>query len=257
MPIGAAIGAIGSIAGGILGNRSQKRMIEAQMKAQKEYAQNAIQWRATDAKKAGIHPLAAIGGAGAASYTPMSAGGNPLGAGIAEGASQIGNAISGRMDRKVAASALDVNTAQADLLRAQTAQVLAGVRAATQGSTTGATNVSAPYDGPYKGALEPVSLGEPAKPSILNESPSAYYRGDAVPRSNPDSPEQPEETMWTWFRRGDFFKNLGELISRNVNWNNREQGARVYNFIRDRANAGDPKAKRALEMIEAARRKGN
>lgn len=36
---------------------------------QREFAQSGIQWRAEDARKAGIHPLAAIGGAGAM-YNP-------------------------------------------------------------------------------------------------------------------------------------------------------------------------------------------
>lgn len=37
---------------------------------QKEFAQNAIQWRVADAKKAGLHPLYALSGGGA-SYSPQ------------------------------------------------------------------------------------------------------------------------------------------------------------------------------------------
>lgn len=48
-----------------------ERLYYAQENAQREFAQHGVQWRADDARAAGIHPLAAIGGAGA-SYSPQS-----------------------------------------------------------------------------------------------------------------------------------------------------------------------------------------
>jgi len=78
-----SIAGIGSIASGIsdlfgLGDDSdyQQRL---QYDQQKEFAQMGIRWRAEDAKAAGLHPLAAIGAAGA-SYSPtIVAGGDSLG----------------------------------------------------------------------------------------------------------------------------------------------------------------------------------
>lgn len=53
-------------------SREQADRLNAQNIAmQKEFAQTGIQWRVEDAKKAGIHPLAALGGGGAA-YAPSS-----------------------------------------------------------------------------------------------------------------------------------------------------------------------------------------
>lgn len=76
--IGSIIGGVGSLVGGIsnaiLGGQSikaQKQINAQNLAMQKEFAQNSIQWRTADAKKAGIHPLYALGANGA-SYTPQS-----------------------------------------------------------------------------------------------------------------------------------------------------------------------------------------
>lgn len=73
-------GIIGSIHDGVFdwvnlgeNRRIQRQNIEnarSQIALQREFAQNSIQWRVADAKKAGIHPLAALGAQGT-SYTPM------------------------------------------------------------------------------------------------------------------------------------------------------------------------------------------
>lgn len=73
------LGLAGDVVGGVLGlsgtkstNDSQAALAQAQMAYQKELAQNQIQWRVEDAKKAGLHPLAALG-ISSASYSPVSA----------------------------------------------------------------------------------------------------------------------------------------------------------------------------------------
>lgn len=80
MIAGAAIGAGAKLFGGIgsffTGNSAQKREYERQ----KEFAQNGIQWKVADAKKAGLHPLYAIGAQGA-SYSPQSTVGTDFGLG--------------------------------------------------------------------------------------------------------------------------------------------------------------------------------
>lgn len=65
----AIIGGIGGIVDSIFGNDQA----EEQAKLQKEFAQNAVQWKVRDAKKAGIHPLYALG-APTMSYTPVTVG---------------------------------------------------------------------------------------------------------------------------------------------------------------------------------------
>lgn len=85
--LGALIGAGSSIIGGLMGQSSQNK----QMALQKQFAKNAIQWKAADAQKAGISKLYALG-ANTTSYAPVPVGGG-LGSGISEAGQNIGRAI--------------------------------------------------------------------------------------------------------------------------------------------------------------------
>jgi len=65
--IGSAIDAVT----GLKNNRSAKKEAAANRQLQMDTLQNQIQWRVADAKKAGIHPMAALGFTGM-SFTPSS-----------------------------------------------------------------------------------------------------------------------------------------------------------------------------------------
>lgn len=52
-----------------LNRKNQSKINQQNLNAQKEFAQNSIQWRVNDAKAAGLHPLAALGANGT-TYTP-------------------------------------------------------------------------------------------------------------------------------------------------------------------------------------------
>lgn len=67
--IGSAIGAVGSIAGGLIGANNAQSVAGMNYEAQKEFAQNGIRWKVEDAKRAGIHPLYALG-ASTQGYSP-------------------------------------------------------------------------------------------------------------------------------------------------------------------------------------------
>lgn len=58
---GPAIAAGGSLLSGIMGRESQEEHRAKNEALQREFAQNSVQWRVADAKKAGIHPLYAMG----------------------------------------------------------------------------------------------------------------------------------------------------------------------------------------------------
>lgn len=73
--LSALIGAAGSLAGGLLGNKSAEKQRQKEYEQQKEFAQSGIQWKVADAEKAGIHPLYALG-ANTVSYSPQSIGGS-------------------------------------------------------------------------------------------------------------------------------------------------------------------------------------
>ncbi|AXL15117.1 DNA pilot protein [Microviridae sp.] len=68
--IGDAIGGVGSIVGGIIGGNNAQAVAGMNYEAQKEFAQNGIRWKVEDAKRAGIHPLYALG-ASTNGFTPV------------------------------------------------------------------------------------------------------------------------------------------------------------------------------------------
>lgn len=89
---GSLIGAGSSLAGGMINATTSKTIAREQMRLQKEFAQNGIQWRVEDAKKAGLHPLYAIGASGA-SYTPVSQDSSAMGNAVADAGAYLGKAV--------------------------------------------------------------------------------------------------------------------------------------------------------------------
>ena len=87
MGLGSIVSAVGSIAGGILGANSAQNVAGMNYEAQKEFAQNGIRWKVEDAKRAGIHPLYALG-ASTQGYSPS--GGYTGDYGIADAAAHLG-----------------------------------------------------------------------------------------------------------------------------------------------------------------------
>lgn len=59
--LGSVLSAGTSLLGGYLGRESQEDQRAKNEALQREFAQNSVQWRVADAKKAGIHPLYAMG----------------------------------------------------------------------------------------------------------------------------------------------------------------------------------------------------
>lgn len=87
----AAISAASSLIGGLFG---QKKADE-QAKLQREFAQNSVQWKVEDAKKAGVSPLFALG-APTVSYSPISVG-SDLASGITNAGQDISRAVTAGM----------------------------------------------------------------------------------------------------------------------------------------------------------------
>lgn len=80
---GALIGGGATLLGGLLGSKSAKDANEQNAEAarqsaelQKEFAKNGVRWKVEDAKKAGVHPLYALG-ANTHSFAPVSVGAQP------------------------------------------------------------------------------------------------------------------------------------------------------------------------------------
>lgn len=86
------------LAGGMINASASKSAARAQVRLQREFAQNGIQWRVEDAKKAGIHPLYALG-ANTASYTPVSQDSSAFGNAVADAGAYLGKAVDGAIDK--------------------------------------------------------------------------------------------------------------------------------------------------------------
>lgn len=87
MGLGNIVSAVGSIAGGLIGANNAQSVAGMNYEAQKEFAQNGIRWRVEDAKRAGIHPLYALG-ASTQGYSPS--GGYTGDYGISDAAAHFG-----------------------------------------------------------------------------------------------------------------------------------------------------------------------
>jgi len=106
-----------SIIGGILGDKSAKSQQQANLEAQREFAQHGIRWKVADAKAAGLHPLAALG-AQTVPYAPVSVGGSGLGDGLAQAGQDISRSLNATRDRSERLEAEAINrTAQYENLR--------------------------------------------------------------------------------------------------------------------------------------------
>lgn len=90
--LGSIIGGIGSLAGGLFGKSSQDKANAANIQLQKDFAQKGIQWKVADARKAGVHPLAALG-ASTVGFSPSVVGSSALGDAVSNMGQDIGRAV--------------------------------------------------------------------------------------------------------------------------------------------------------------------
>lgn len=89
----AIISGASNIIGGLLGSRDRAK----DLKFQKAAATQGVQWKVADAKKAGIHPLYALG-AQTFNPTPVSTGSADLGSGIAAAGQDLARGITAASD---------------------------------------------------------------------------------------------------------------------------------------------------------------
>lgn len=127
-----------SILGGLLNKSSSDKANEInqanvlrQEALQREFAQSGIQWKVEDAKKAGVHPLYALG-AQTTSYSPTTVGAvgdTSLGSGIASAGQDLSRAIATtsskptRLEAVAAAQAVEKGSLENELLKVQIAKL--------------------------------------------------------------------------------------------------------------------------------------
>jgi len=127
---------VGNIIGSLLGQEDpddrrdhENYWAEKNIGLQKEFAQQGVQWRVADAKKAGIHPLAALG-ASLVNYQPQQvgySGGSKTRNKIAAIARTMGvgiqSAVNKVADKKMRQLQLEKEQAEIDLIKAQTGRI--------------------------------------------------------------------------------------------------------------------------------------
>lgn len=124
------IAAGANLIGGLLGRDSAKDQAQANIANQMLFAKKGIQWRVEDAKKAGVHPLYALG-AQTHSFSPVTVG-DPLPQAIANMGQDVGRAIhagspevvrQGAFQQKMQEIALERGVLENMLLSSQIAKV--------------------------------------------------------------------------------------------------------------------------------------
>src|SRR5262245_6914522 len=112
--LAAGIAAASQIAGGIMGSENTRKLTHEQMDMQREFAQHGIQWKVEDAKRAGIHPLYALG-ASTSSPSPVHVQGGDYG--ISAAGQDVSRAIMASQDaddRKATVAAAAAAAARAE-----------------------------------------------------------------------------------------------------------------------------------------------
>lgn len=127
------LAALGSLAGSVVSGLFGRSQAKSNEKLQKQFAQNSVQWKVADAKKAGIHPLAALG-AQTHSFSPVQGGDW---SGLASAGQDLGRAMQSGSTQKQRVDAYTAETQRLqlergrlenDVLRADLAARLAKVR---------------------------------------------------------------------------------------------------------------------------------
>lgn len=153
MSIGDIMGGIGSLVGAVGDIYSSNKNVHLQ----KQFAQNSIQWKVADAKKAGIHPLYALG-AQTHSFAPVQTG---LSDSLGQAGQSLGRAVdaysdkSQRLDAFTKASQsllLEKGKLENDLLKTQIASANATLNQA--GSPPPAPTMGSRYLMPGQGSTQ-------------------------------------------------------------------------------------------------------
>lgn len=153
---------------GLMNMNNQNKLAKRQEDLQREFAQNSIQWRVNDAKKAGIHPIAALGSQGI-SYNPSYVGGDNFGGSQASISTSTGDKEMNELNKRLLTA--QVRQAEAEATSAErsllpkpqnTGGVLFGA-SQTRGSLTNQTGVghsASPTSMPGQASVNPYGVAE-------------------------------------------------------------------------------------------------
>lgn len=162
--IGAGISAAGSLLGGVMANNAAKDLQASNIANQLAFAKHGIQWKVEDAKRAGVHPLFALG-ANTSSFSNVT-GDNSLGTGISEAGQNLGRAVSAMGNQEE--RAIQLESLKANLEKQKLENTILGMEAASRvrllnqpGSAGPAPSVGAPVSGAGAGGFPVTTIDTP------------------------------------------------------------------------------------------------
>lgn len=228
--IGNLISAGASLVGGLLGKKSAEKAQEANQNLQREFAQSGITWKVEDAKRAGIHPIYALG-APTVSASNAYVGDTAMPNALAAAGQDIGRAVNAtrsapqRADAFAQASqklALEKGSLENEILKLDIASRAGRLRQAAAPAMPLNTRYLIP--GQAQTAGGPLVKDEPltrtaSNPAALHQEPGAvsdvgYSRtsGGAFPTPSKDVKERIEDN---WYQETMHFvrNNLLPMIS--------------------------------------------
>lgn len=180
------------LGGGIYSDIRADKRAEQNNALQREFAQNGISWKVADAKRAGVHPLYALG-ANTVSFSPQSIGSSGLGDSLGSMGENINRSIAASATSEGRAAQLATQLAETQIEGAKLDNDIKRTRLASAARTSGTSNAQ---------------VGPPL-PSIVGGVPGADKYEDAPAmiagggrwRHNPG-----------WVNAEDVEKRYGDLI---------------------------------------------
>lgn len=179
--LGGAIGAVGSLIGGGVSASQSKANSRLNYEAQKEFAQNGIRWRVEDAKRAGIHPLYALG-ANTASFSPVQGYGGDFG--VSDAFANFGQGIDRAVQAKMTRQERDREDARQEmqdvftLARFQADQRYQDAQVRLIDSEIARNRIASMVSLKYAARIPPM----PGSPTLLSG------QGDALPVGTKEAP---------------------------------------------------------------------
>jgi len=217
MPWAAVANAVGNVADAFFSGQTAEKNI----KLQKQFAQNGIQWKVADAKKAGIHPLYALG-AQTHSFAPVQTGGGSF----SEMGQSVGRAIDAyrtngeRLDGFTKASQslqLENQKLNNDLLKQQLASNQATINQA--GTPPAVPSDAKRYLIPGQGSTAgPLIDAQPTKVTIPDPSRPHNEAG-----ASPEVGWNKTATGWAPGRSEKFAQSAEDDWAAGVGWNIRNR----------------------------------
>jgi len=205
----AIIPAAASLVGGLFDKKSAESQADQNTALQREFAQSGVQWKVEDAKKAGVHPLYALG-AQTHSFSP-----NAVFTNAGSTMAEMGQNLTRAYKASQPQDENNISKLQEELVRAQIAKTNAETSVILDGNRSTDT-INLPLMGSYQGA--PIQRFDLPEGQVPLQSPSGkqqghfVYKPDEITSRRPDSPHVTAGTEQPFFKEFRMSNNRPALL---------------------------------------------